>query len=242
VLALAGTASVVVEARAAFDRDLTGLSAFERAAVALWDLSPLPLAVAAGGALLVVIALVSDDSQLSGPRPAAARVLVLLASAGAAFGAIVLVRALWLAVVGSVETDTGVLFGFSAGDRAAMLVLQAVAYVPLCAFLLVVAVRCVRLLEASSGDCAESGFPGEHAGSTRREEARGKLDPEPLGAAFEAQLPETPLARGERLWQDRLVFSPNRNRAAELLAELRREADAGDDVAARRLLDQLERL
>ncbi|MGH3060305.1 MAG: hypothetical protein ACRDNA_02715, partial [Gaiellaceae bacterium] len=54
VVALAASAETAWSLRARFALDLDGLSALERAAVALWDFRPLPTAVFAGAAVAVL--------------------------------------------------------------------------------------------------------------------------------------------------------------------------------------------
>ena len=56
VVALAASAETAWSLRARFALDLEGLSALERAGVALWDFRPLPTAVFAGAALAVLLA------------------------------------------------------------------------------------------------------------------------------------------------------------------------------------------
>lgn len=132
-VALAATADTAQSVYERFAVDLSGLGALERAGVALWDLRPLGAAVFAASALGLLLVL---------PQPGFARLpLVLLLSAHAALGAAVLGLAVWLAAQGSVGAPDALGFRFGAGERALTLVTQALAWGPLVALFLVLALR-----------------------------------------------------------------------------------------------------
>ena len=135
VVALAASAETAWSLRARFALDLEGLSALERAGVALWDFRPLPTAVFAGAALAVLLA------------PAGARTrggLAALAAGHAALAVVVLALAVWIAAAGEVGGPEGLGFAYSSGERAVTLVTQLVAWLPLAVLLAGVAVVATR--------------------------------------------------------------------------------------------------
>jgi hypothetical protein len=135
VLALAASAETAWSLRARFALDLEGLSALERAGVALWDFRPLPTAVFAGAALAMLLA----------PPGARARGgLAVLAAAHAALAVVVLALVVWIAAAGEVGGPEALGFVYSPGERAVTLVTQLVAWLPLAVLLGGIAVVAAR--------------------------------------------------------------------------------------------------
>jgi hypothetical protein len=135
VLALAASAETAWSLRARFALDLEGLSALERAGVALWDFRPLPTAVFAGAALAVLLA----------PAGAGARAgLAVLAAAHAALAVVVLAFAVWIAAAGDVGGPDALGFAYPPGERAVTLVTQLAAWLPLAVLLTSIAVVAAR--------------------------------------------------------------------------------------------------
>jgi hypothetical protein len=115
-----------------FALDLAGLSALERAAVALWDLSPLGAGLFAAGALALVLGDVGANGRL---------LLAFLLSSYAAFGLVVLALAAWIAATGSVGGPDSLGFRFDGGERVATLITQALGWGSLVALFTVLALR-----------------------------------------------------------------------------------------------------
>ena len=135
VVALAASAETAWSLRVRFALDLEGLSALERAGVALWDFRPLATAVFAGAALAVLLA----------PAGAAARAgIAVLAAAHAALAAVVLVFAVWIAAAGEVGGADALGFAYPPGERAVTLVTQLAAWLPLAVLLTWIAVVAAR--------------------------------------------------------------------------------------------------
>jgi hypothetical protein len=135
VVALAASAETAWSLRARFALDLEGLSALERAGVALWDFRPLPTAVFAGGAIAVLLA----------PAGAGARAgLAVLAAAHAALAVVVLAFAVWIAAAGEVGGPDALGFAYPPGERAVTLVTQLAAWLPLALLLTWIAVVAAR--------------------------------------------------------------------------------------------------
>ena len=135
VVALAASAETAWSLRARFALDLEGLSALERAGVALWDFRPLATAVFAGAALAVLLA----------PAGAAARAgIAVLAAAHAALAAVVLVFAVWIAAAGEVGGADALGFAYPPGERAVTLVTQLAAWLPLAVLLTWIALVAAR--------------------------------------------------------------------------------------------------
>ena len=135
VVALAASAETAWSLRARFALELDGLSALERAGVALWDFRPLPTAVFAGAAVAMLLA------------PAGARArngLAVLAGAHAALAVVVLALAVWIAAAGEVGGPDALGFAYPPGERAVTLVTQLVAWLPLAALLAGIAVVAAR--------------------------------------------------------------------------------------------------
>jgi hypothetical protein len=238
VLEAAGLAAVAEEARSAFDQNLTGLSAFERAGVALWNFSPVAPAVAAAGAAVVALALAREPELTGRLRPIAGAVLAPLAAGQAALCALVLGLACWIAASGGVETGSGIRFTYSTGDRVATLLLQAVAFGPLAAFGAFLAARAPSLWGVAAP--VGPGIVWQEGGAHAPAPVDGVDDVRPWSSPAPAS--EDPLERGERAWRERLAFSPRRAEAQALLQGLRVAAAAGDAATAGRLADELERL
>jgi hypothetical protein len=135
VVALAASAETAWSLRARFALDLEGLSALERAGVALWDFRPLATAVFAGAALAVLLA----------PAGAGARGgIAVLAAAHAALAAVVVVFAVWIAAAGEVGGPDALGFAYPPGERAVTLVTQLAAWLPLAVLLAWIAVVATR--------------------------------------------------------------------------------------------------
>jgi hypothetical protein len=135
VVALAASTETAWSLRARFALDLEGLSALERAGVALWDFRPLPTAVFAGAAIAVLLA----------PAGVGARAgLAVLAAAHAALAVVVLVFAVWIAAAGEVGGPDALGFAYPPGERAVTLVTQLAAWVPLAVLLAWIAVFATR--------------------------------------------------------------------------------------------------
>lgn len=131
-----GLAAASDTARTLYERfaaDLAGLSALERAGVALWDLRPLGPAVVGAGALAVLAGLGTTSDRPTQPARWARPLLALLLSAHAALGLIVLGLAVWLAAKGSVGRPDELGFRFTDGERAVTLTTQVLAWAPLVA-------------------------------------------------------------------------------------------------------------
>jgi hypothetical protein len=211
---LAASADAAWSAHARFALDLSGLSAPERAAAALWDFRPLAAAVFALAAVALAAGLREPPGRLAAMREPLRSGLVLLAAAHVAFALVVVALAAWVATSGRVGEVDELGFSYSAGERAATLATQVLAWLPLAAFLGALAVRGVAPL------CTETA-PEE----PRRAHARGDVTEEM-----------------EALWRERLAFGPRRERARTLLDRVRALEDAGDVERARELAEEMRRL
>lgn len=177
-VALAASAETAWSLRARFALDLEGLSALERAGVALWDFRPLATAVFAGAAVAVLLA------------PAGALVrngLAVLAAAHAALAVVVLAFAIWIAAAGEVGGPDALGFTYPPGERAVTLVTQLVAWLPLAALLAGIAVVATRppaaapaaaddVPDASLSDEMQALWAERLAFSPKRERARTLLE------------------------------------------------------------------
>lgn len=135
-VALAASADTAWSLHARFALDLEGLSALERAGVALWDFRPLPTAVFAGAAVAVLLA--RDGAGPTGG------LIAVLAGAQAALGLVVSAAAVVVAASGSVGSRDELGFSYSADERVVTLVTQLVAWLPLAVLLAAVAVLAAR--------------------------------------------------------------------------------------------------
>ena len=154
VVALAASAETAWSLRARFALDLEGLSALERAGVALWDFRPLPTAVFAGAAVAVLLAPAGTWIRTG---------LVVLAAAHAALAALVLVLAIWITAAGEVGGPDALGFAYPPGERAVTLVTQLVAWLPL--GILLAGVALVASRPSSNRLLLEAGGPAESAPS-----------------------------------------------------------------------------
>ncbi|HEU4448674.1 MAG TPA: hypothetical protein VFR63_01670 [Gaiellaceae bacterium] len=220
VVGLAASAETAWSLRARFALDLEGLSAAERAGIALWDFRPLPTAVFAGAAVALLLALADEGGgRLVAVRGAARTGLVLLAGAHAALAVLVLGLAVWIAAAGEVGERGGLGFAYSADDRAVTLATQAAAWVPLALLLGAAAVLAAR---------------------EPRDTAAPADDVRP--AAEAAPPAPSTLAELEALWRERLALGPRRERGRLLLQRIRAAEEAGDAEAAGRLAAELRAL
>jgi hypothetical protein len=213
---LAAAAEAAWSLRARFALDLAGLSAWERAGVALWDFRPVPLALLAAGAVLACLGLREPAGRLVSLHDTARPVLAVVAAAGAALALVVLVFALWIAEEGGVGSSAGLGFTYGGSERLVTLLTQLVAWVPLGLVLAVLAGRLARV-EPELADEAEAG-PAVRPASTS------------VGDEM------------DELWRERLAHGPRRERARSLLARVHALEEAGDDESARELADEMRKL
>jgi hypothetical protein len=141
VVALTATAYTVQSVYERFTVDLAGLSALERAGVALWDLSPLGAGVFAAGAVALLAANVWDSAR---------RLLALLIAAYAALGLVVLSSAAWIAAKGSVGGPDRLGFRFGGGERLVTLITQMLGWGSLVALFIVLALLATEEAEPSA--------------------------------------------------------------------------------------------
>jgi hypothetical protein len=130
-VALAAAADVVWTISDRFSPELDELSALERAAVALWDLRPLAVAVFALGALIAFRGLAAPRGRLAGAREAIATALATLAAALTALALVVVALAAWVAVAGEIGGRDELGFIYTNRERAVTLATQALAWIPL---------------------------------------------------------------------------------------------------------------
>jgi hypothetical protein len=130
-VAFAASAETAWSLRARFALDLEGLSAFERAGVALWDFRPLGAAVFALAAIAVLLGAAEPPARLEGIVGPARAGVAVLAGAHAALAFVVLGLAVWIAAAGDVGRRDELGFVYSSSDRAVTLVTQLVAWLPL---------------------------------------------------------------------------------------------------------------
>jgi hypothetical protein len=146
LVGLAATADTVQSLYERFAVDLAGLTALDRAAVALWDFKPLGAAVYAAGAVAVLAGLEQPARPTTLGRTVQPPLTVLLA-AYATLGLVVLAFAVWIAAHGSVGESDGLGFRFGEGERAVTLATQALGWVSLVVLFVVLAVRTAREAE-----------------------------------------------------------------------------------------------
>jgi hypothetical protein len=137
---LAAGAETVRSVHARFTADLGGLSALERAAVALWDFGPLGAAVFAAGALALLAGLAGEPSR---PALAAAvePALAFLLSAYGALGLVVVAFAGWVAAAGRIGDPDGLAVRYDDGERAVTVATQAVGWGSLTALFVLLLLR-----------------------------------------------------------------------------------------------------
>jgi hypothetical protein len=218
-LLLAGGAAVAFAAsaetawwlRARFELDFEGLSALERAGAALWDFRPVGTAVFALAAIAALVGAAEAGRLERLAAPARAGVAVL-ASAHAALAGVVIVLAVWIAVAGEVGRRDELGFVYSPADRAFTLVTQLLAWLPLGALLVVLAVLAAR--DWPERDLDEN-------------------EPVPDVSVSEEM---------EELWREHLAHGASRERARTLLRRIHALEDAGDADRARELAEQMRRL
>jgi hypothetical protein len=214
-VALAASAETAWSLRARFALDLEGLSALERAGVALWDFRPLGTAVFALAAIAVLLATTEPPGRLPGVADQTRAGVAVLAGAHAALAIVIAGFAIWIAALGEVGRRDELGFVYSPGDRAFTLVTQLLAWLPLGALLAGVAVLAAR---------------GERRPETRDDE------PAP-------QTPKAPVSEEmEELWRERLAHGPSRERARTLLRRIHSLEAAGDADGARELAEQMRKL
>jgi hypothetical protein len=151
-VALAASAETAWSLRARFALDLEGLSALERAGVALWDFRPLGTAVFALAAIAVLLGASEPGLRLESLAGPARAGLVVLAGAQAALAVVVVGLAVWIAAAGEVGRRDELGFVYSSADRAVTLVTQLLAWIPLGALLALVAVAAAGEREPESGE------------------------------------------------------------------------------------------
>jgi hypothetical protein len=212
VIVVAASADTAWSVRARFALDLAGLSALERAGVALWDFRPLATAVFAAGALAVLAWLRGPGGGRLDPlREPVRSGLAFLCAAHAAFAAVVVALALWIAIAGEVGGREELGFAYSGSERVVTLATQLLAWLPLAGLLALVAVLATRPTPEPKAEPA----PAPH---------------QRLSDEMEA------------LWRERLAHGPRRERARNLLGRIRALEDAGDLEGARELADEMRRL
>ena len=178
VVALATSAETAWSLRARFALDLEGLSALERAGVALWDFRPLATAVFAGAALAVLLAPAGTGARAG---------IAVLAAAHAALAVVVLAFAVWIAAAGEVGGPEALGFASPPGERVVTLVTQLAAWLPLAVLLTwiaVVAPRAPSNTVSLGSEAAAASVSGEMealwaerlAFSPKRERARSLLE------------------------------------------------------------------
>jgi hypothetical protein len=206
VVALAASAETAWSLRARFALDLEGLSALERAGVALWDFRPLPTAVFAGAALAALLA----------PGGAVTRAgVAVLAAAHAALAVVVLACAVWIAAAGEVGGADGLGFAYPAGERAVTLATQLAAWLPLAAFLAGVALVASR----------PSRVPVLGPGAPAPREAPARPLSEEMEALWAERLAFSPKRERARVLLERiraLEASGDADGAGDLAEEMRR--------------------
>ena len=141
---LATSADVAQTVQDRFAVDLSGLGALERAAAALWDLSPLGTAVFAVGALGVLAGLGEPAGRLERLHALMRNGVAILAAAHAAIGLVVLGLALWVAAKGQIGDRDELGIAYSGSDRVVTLLTQLVGWIPLAALLVLVAFVATR--------------------------------------------------------------------------------------------------
>jgi hypothetical protein len=211
-VALAASAETAWSLRARFALDLEGLSALERAGVALWDFRPLGTAVFALAAIAVLLGATEPPARLESLAGPARAGVAVLAGAHAALAFVVVALAAWIAAAGEVGLRDELGFVYSAGDRVFTLATQLLAWLPLGALLVLVAAEAL---------------PQEH------DPGLGDDDSAPAAPVSEEM---------EELWRERLAHGPSRERARTLLRRIHSLEDAGDADGARELAEQMRRL
>jgi hypothetical protein len=145
VAACAATAGLLYERFAA---DLGGLSAFDRAALALWDFRPVSAALFALAALAVFA-----GGRLEGRlRPTVA----VLAGAFAGLGLIVVLASAWVGARGFVGEEDGLAIRFTGGERVMTVLTQALGWLPLAAFFALLALRLTEQRPVEEAPAEES--------------------------------------------------------------------------------------
>jgi hypothetical protein len=143
LVGLAATADTVRSLYERFAVDLAGLTALDRAGVALWDFRPLGAAVFATGAVAVLAGL-EQPARLTRLGRAVQPSLAILLAAYATLGLVVLAFAVWIAADGSVGESDGLGFRFGQAERAMTLATQALGWVSLVVLFVVLALRTTR--------------------------------------------------------------------------------------------------
>jgi hypothetical protein len=143
VVSLAACAETAGSVYARFSADFAGLSALDRAGVALWDLRPLGAAVFALGALVLLRGLEDAPRHSDLLRPA----LAVASAAFAALGAAVVALAGWIGGTGVAGDPDGLALRFTAGERVATIATQVAGWLPLVVFFVVLALRLTKPAE-----------------------------------------------------------------------------------------------
>ena len=213
---LAAAAEAAWSLRARFALDLAGLSAWERAGVALWDFRPVPLALCAGGAVIADLGLREPAGRLASLHHPARPVLAVVAAGGAALAFVVLLFAVWIAEQGAIGSPAELGFTYPGSERLVTLLTQLAACLPLGLVLAVMAGRLARVEPELEEDL--------EAAPTAR----------PGSASVGDEMDE--------LWRERLAHGPRRERARALLTRIHALEDAGDEDSARELAEEMRRL
>jgi hypothetical protein len=143
-VALAAAADVVWTLSDRFSPELDELSALERAAVALWDLRPLAVAVFAIGTLLALRGLAAPPGRLILARKVVPPALAALAAALATLALAVVALAAWVAAAGEIGGPDELGFVYTSRQRAVTAATQVLAWIPLALLLGLVARSLVR--------------------------------------------------------------------------------------------------
>jgi hypothetical protein len=211
-VALAASADTAWWLRARFALDLEGLSAFDRAAAALWDFRPLGTAVFALAAIAALIGAFEGPTHLERMSETVRAGIAILAGAHAALAVVVAGLAVWVAAAGEIGRRDELGFVYSTADRTLTLVTQLLAWLPLAALLVVLAVLAVPRAHRPDADDVPSGTV----------------------ASVSEEM--------EALWTEQLAHGPSRERARMLLRRIHTLEENGDMAGAEELAEQMRRL
>jgi hypothetical protein len=220
----------------------------ERTQFVAWNMRASVLLASAVGALLVLGGLLGSRGALGRFHERVAQGLVALAALESAFCLAVFGFAIRYANEDAVDSIFGPVTG---ADRAATLTTHALTFLPLAALLALVALRALPLAREAPPELEPEPEPQPEPEPPASAPPVTPAAPAPFRepvAAVPGRPPRLPVERParaeemEHLWRERLAFSPNREEARQLLEQVRRFAELGDDESVRRLAEQLERL